>query len=810
MARCGVATAPGEATLDIEEEDVLDAQFTDADRPDVVRSPVSLVHLAAAMAFLALALALASLTGGDTSDFAGNVTPLILSVPRWLLDSLLGTLQVTVALCAVTGIIALLVTTRFRRLGAMMTAAISAGLLLVLVSHLMGDGVITIKRLQDSPLGIGTTFPSLIMVAAITAAITTDAVWWARRWRRYGWMLIATAVLARVVVASTDPGAVAVTIGVGWTCGRVLLLAWGTPNPRPRRSEVAEALRRFGYAVTLIAEVPRGGQLFHAFVTADRDGRTFFVKVFGRESWTTLLPVRVYRSLRFRDVDDPPFASVRHRVEHEALCALKAHSDGVPSARLAVVSQFGIDSMMLAFESGHFDVLSDLPEERWTPELLNAVWTSVAELRASRIAHHRLSAERMIVDVTGTVRIVDFADAEIGASDRALAADVAEVLAATGARVGAAEAVAAAQSVLGDVPLGMALPRLQPLALTPQTRGVVRHTHTLADLSTEVQSITGVPAAPLEDVQRIKLSTLLVIATTALAGWLLIPQLLRMGDLWGEVRRANWWWAGGALGFSAVSYLGAAAAFDGSVPDRVPFLPNVAVQFASGLVSTITTGASLALGARFLQKRGVDSAVAVGAMGVNTIAGVVVHVALTAVFIAFDGTRVFHQFKLSSLPTTAIVAVVIAVPVVVAIGVTIPAVRKLTRERIIPPLRRSGQGIVEIAHRPAKLIELFGGSAVITLTNVFALVAAVEAFGGGPAVVETALVYLVGSAISNAAPTPGAIGATEAALTAGLVAAGMTSHVALAAVLLFRVATFWLPLIPGWITLAGLQRAGDI
>src|ERR1700709_80995 len=82
--------------------------------------------------------------------------------------------------------------------------------------------------------------------------------------------------------------------------------------------------------------------------------------------------------------------------------------------------------------------------------------------------------------------------------------------------------------------------------------------------------------------------------------------------------------------------------------------------------------------------------------------------------------------------------------------------------------------------------------------------------GGGAAVGETALLYVVGSALSNAAPTPGAIGATEAALTAGLTAAGMASHVALAAVLMFRVATFWLPLLPGWLTFPGLPRAADI
>jgi undecaprenyl-diphosphatase len=434
----------------------------------------------------------------------------------------------------------------------------------------------------------------------------------------------------------------------------------------------------------------------------------------------------------------------------------------------------------------------------------------VAQLRESRIVHHRLSAGRMILDGLGTVRIVDFADAEIGASDRSLAVDVAEVLAATAARVGPDRAVAAARMVLGTDVLASALPRLQPLALTPATRSAVRHAGCLPALITEVQDVTGVTEAPLEELRRIKPTTLLVIATTALAGWLLVPQILRMGNLWTELRDANWWWAAGALGFAVLSYLGAAIAFDGSVPDRVPFVPNVAVQFASGLVGVVTTGASLALGARFLQRRGVDSAVAVGAMGVNTIAGMVVHVSLVGVFIAFDGTRVFHQFKLSSLPTTAVIVVLAVVVALVGVLLAVPVLRRLAHEKVMPPLRRSAHAIVELTHRPTKIVELFGGSAIITLANVFALVAAVEAFGGGPAVVEIALVYLVGSAISNAAPTPGAIGATEAALTAGLAAAGMASHIALAAVLMFRVATFWLPLLPGWITFTGLQRAGDI
>jgi uncharacterized membrane protein YbhN (UPF0104 family) len=54
------------------------------------------------------------------------------------------------------------------------------------------------------------------------------------------------------------------------------------------------------------------------------------------------------------------------------------------------------------------------------------------------------------------------------------------------------------------------------------------------------------------------------------------------------------------------------------------------------------------------------------------------------------------------------------------------------------------------------------------------------------------------------------VGATEAALIAGYTAVGVTAATAFAAVLLFRLVTFWLPILPGWLALVGLQRSGRL
>ena len=82
----------------------------------------------------------------------------------------------------------------------------------------------------------------------------------------------------------------------------------------------------------------------------------------------------------------------------------------------------------------------------------------------------------------------------------------------------------------------------------------------------------------------------------------------------------------------------------------------------------------------------------------------------------------------------------------------------------------------------------------------------VMAFGGELSFAAIAVVYLTGSVVGQAAPTPGGLGAVEAAMAAGLTLAGLDSGLAFSAVLLYRVITFWLPTIPGYFAFNWLQR----
>ena len=55
-------------------------------------------------------------------------------------------------------------------------------------------------------------------------------------------------------------------------------------------------------------------------------------------------------------------------------------------------------------------------------------------------------------------------------------------------------------------------------------------------------------------------------------------------------------------------------------------------------------------------------------------------------------------------------------------------------------------------------------------------------------------------------PVPGGIGVSEAGLTAGLTAVGVSSDIALPAVILYRLCSYYLPPLWGWVSLRWLTH----
>jgi len=212
----------------------------------------------------------------------------------------------------------------------------------------------------------------------------------------------------------------------------------------------------------------------------------------------------------------------------------------------------------------------------------------------------------------------------------------------------------------------------------------------------------------------------------------------------------------------------------------------------------------MALNVRFLQKSGVEPAAGAAAVGVNAFVGAIMHLALIVIFFTAAGRRLTNGLALPS--GSKLLLILAAVAAVIGLVLASRPGRRLAARTLLPALKSSLANLEKIARRPLKLLMVVGGSALITLAYIAGLAASTRAFGGNASVAAIGAVYLGAAAIAAASGSPGGLGALEAALIAGLTGIGIKSGAAVPAVLSYRLATYWLPVAPGWAALQWLQR----
>ncbi|MFE1258672.1 MULTISPECIES: lysylphosphatidylglycerol synthase transmembrane domain-containing protein [Streptomyces] len=563
--------------------------------------------------------------------------------------------------------------------------------------------------------------------------------------------------------------------------------------------------------------------------------------------------------------------SLRQALEQEALLAYAAIAAGANAPKLIATSELGPDAVMLVYEHSGGRTLDSLPDEEITDDLLRDTWRQVQALQSRRIAHRRLVGDAILVDRSGTVILTDLRVGEIAAGDLLLRMDTSQLLVTLGLRVGAERAVASALSVLGPDTVADCLPMLQPIALSRSTRGTLRRLareraerereavleasrqskagraeqdageavpdkadkpdkkavraeqraekraldeamdeareeDLLSQIRHEVLRIR--PQAPVEParLERVRPRTLISFIAGAIGAYFLLTQLthIEFGPL---IANAEWGWVAAAVLFSAASYVAAAMALLGFVPERVPFPRTVAAQVAGSFVKIVAPAAvgGVALNTRFLQRAGVRPGLAVASVGASQLFGLGCHILMLLSFGYLTGTE-----KTPSLtPSRTVIGGLLTVAVLVLVVTSVPFLRKFVVTRVRSLFAGVVPRMLDVLQRPQKLVTGIGGMLLLTACFVMCLDASIRAFGDDTtsvSIASVAVVFLAGNALGSAAPTPGGVGAVEATLTVGLIAVGLPKEVAAPAVLLFRLLTLWLPVLPGWLAFNHLTR----
>ncbi|MFC9889699.1 lysylphosphatidylglycerol synthase transmembrane domain-containing protein [Streptomyces pilosus] len=316
------------------------------------------------------------------------------------------------------------------------------------------------------------------------------------------------------------------------------------------------------------------------------------------------------------------------------------------------------------------------------------------------------------------------------------------------------------------------------------------------------------PQAPVEParLERVRPRTLISLIAGAIGAYFLLTQLthIEFGPL---IANAEWGWVAAAVLFSAASYVAAAMALLGFVPERVPFVRTVAAQVAGSFVKIVAPAAvgGVALNTRFLQRAGVRPGLAVASVGASQLFGLGCHILMLLAFGYLTGTE-----KTPSLsPSRTVIGGLLTVAVLVLVVTSVPFLRKFVVTRVRSLFAGVVPRMLDVLQRPQKLVTGIGGMLLLTACFVMCLDASIRAFGDettSVSLASVAVVFLAGNALGSAAPTPGGVGAVEATLTVGLIAVGLPKEVAAPAVLLFRLLTLWLPVLPGWIAFNHLTR----
>jgi glycosyltransferase 2 family protein len=792
-----------------------DVEIVEPERAPYVRRPSDLLRLLIGLGALLVGLLIALLAQDAIVSFNASLLRFVDGIGRTRQHIIQDGVGAFVAAVVLVAILVLILLRHWRALVYLVVADVVAERGSVLMAH----GVHHLEPRTFSAHTTSTFLPSGAfhdtgVLAGLVAIVTVTAPWMSRRWRRLAWLAIVLAAAIRLATSSSLPAAMFFEAALGWVVGSAVLLGFGAPNPRATARAIAAALNRAGFDVTAVHVAAVDARASVPYFVTGRDGDHLFVKVLGVGQRDADLLFRLYRWVRFRDIgDERPFGSVRRAVEHETLLGFKARDTGTRTPRPRAIADVDAPggAVLLAADQVRGRSLDAVDAADITDDVLHDMWVQVKSLHDNRIAHRDLRLANLLLDDEDKVWIIDFGFGEMAAAASARSDDVAGLLASTALVVGAERAVAAPRAVLGPEPIADALPRMQPSALSgATTTALKKQPELLGELRTTAQAASGVENVELERLARIRMRTVAMFVALGAAVYFLYPQLADIDTMFEEIKHASIPWALVAVAASALTYVGATISMMGAVPTRLPALHTFNTQVASSFANRLTPAQAggYAVNIRFLRKNGVETSDAITGVGLNSLGGLIVHLSLTGVFAAWAGTSDFGGKSLK--PPAAFIYILVVLLVIAIALVVSPFGRRLLTDRVIPAARRARHGLVEVARRPSKLAALLGGSAIVTMSSMVALAASLHAFGGDLPFARIGFTYLAASAVASAVPTPGGLGGAEAAYAAGLTLAGVDKTVALSTVFLFRAATFWLPILPGWLLYRYEQRRGDL
>lgn len=295
----------------------------------------------------------------------------------------------------------------------------------------------------------------------------------------------------------------------------------------------------------------------------------------------------------------------------------------------------------------------------------------------------------------------------------------------------------------------------------------------------------------------------LYVLLAALVLYVILPQLNSFSQSLTLLRHARLPWLALIVVASLGMYFVAAAKYRVLAFKRLGYGWTVVVQVASALANRLLPAGIGNIGVNFayLVKAKHSKTQAAVVVGANNIIGLVGHALLAGGFVVYSWKTGRHL-----LPAWHVNQNWMWVGAV--FGLVLVFSTLYFGHFVRQKLRGTFRALSAYKSRPTALAQATLCSAAVTVLHIVCLWSSAHALGVSLSVTAAFIVITIGVAAGTASPTPGGLLGAEAGLVAALVAYGLPAAPALAVVLLYRLATYWLSLPLGAIALFVSERKG--
>lgn len=612
-------------------------------------------------------------------------------------------------------------------------------------------------------------------------------------------------VFASLIAGQTTIVAQIANILLGWSVGLAVRYVLGTPINRASEFQIREGIEADGLKISNME-----------FLMETTEARIFKVKlsnnkelnvwVFDWELQGSGVISSWLRGLFLKTSGDFRGMSIRRRVERTALLAHAISAIGVKVPEVEMVRELEPDSIFIALENITGKNLAELSNEKFqlSDENIEQFFQNIQKLHNADLVHRALSAENIFLTDSNIIALTAVHSGAIAATDVQQRIDLAESLVTIARVTSVQKSIQIAKKVFKINELTSVIPALQKVAMSRKTRNYLKNNKKLLlELRKGLGELASTSEISPIQFQRVNWRSVFLAIFSVFALYILVPQFSQV-NISELLSKAQWQWAVIALIGSGLTYAASTTLLLAFVIQKISWFKTLQAQLAASFATLVTppTLGSVAVNIRFLNRSGITTASSATAVGVSQVVVFFVHVFL----LITSGVVAGAQTDLSFRPPRITLVIFVILFALVITALSINKVRNWVLKRIRPIFSQIGPTISIVVQQPKRLLVSLLSSSLLNIFYIISFYASLKAFNAEVSIFMIAFVYLAGATIGQAAPTPGGIGAVEATLIAGLTATGVPSALALSGVLLYRIVTFYLPVLPGWFAFADLQR----